>query len=68
MTLERLFQPGAFDVRTFGPARWPNEGNGYTTLEDSPGETGGRTIVFYRTEKEDRPASGPNNGPSPIVW
>lgn len=54
MTLERLFQPGAFDVRTFGPARWLNEGNGYTTLEDSPGETGGRNTVFYRTEKEDR--------------
>jgi len=54
MTLERLFQPGSFDVRAFGPARWLNEGNGYTTLEDSPGETGGRNIVFYRTEKEDR--------------
>lgn len=50
LTLERLFKPGEFASRGFGPARWLDNGDGYTTLENSEGEAGGRDIVYYRTE------------------
>ena len=54
LTLERLLRPGEFSSRGFGPARWLDGGSGYTTLETSEGETGGRDIVRYRTEDGTR--------------
>ena len=47
MTLERLCSPDEFRSEGFGPARWLEDGSGYTTLERSKGEAGGRDIVKY---------------------
>jgi dipeptidyl-peptidase 4 len=52
LTLDALHSPPAFRPERFGPARWLEDGTGYTTLEDSVEEAGGRDIVRYD------PASG----------
>ena len=36
-TLRQIFQKRAYRLRTFGPARWLDEGRSYTTLEDPSG-------------------------------
>ncbi|MCC6368798.1 MAG: S9 family peptidase [Bryobacterales bacterium] len=41
-TLRRLFAAGEFKAKTFGPARWMDFGNAYTTVEDG-------AIVRYHT-------------------
>lgn len=46
LTLERIFSSDEFELSRFGPARWLEDGNGYTILETSP-ETGGEDIVQY---------------------
>ena len=43
--LGRIFQDGAYDPPSFGPARWMADGAGYTTVEPSP--TGGSDLVRY---------------------
>ncbi len=46
--LERIFQAREYRSRSFGPARWIEEGRRYTTLE--PAASGeGRDIVTYET-------------------
>ncbi len=35
LTLERIFTDEEFETEDFGPARWLEDGSGYTTLEDS---------------------------------
>ena len=35
LTLERIFTSEEFKAEKFGPARWLEDGTGYTTLEDS---------------------------------
>ena len=35
LTLERIFDSGEFNAERFGPARWLEDGSGYTTLEAS---------------------------------
>ena len=35
LSLERIFTSKEFEVEDFGPARWLEDGSGYTTLEDS---------------------------------
>jgi len=47
LNLERIFSSDEFDPERFGPARWLEDGSGYTTLEDSEAETGGKDIVWY---------------------
>lgn len=47
LTLERIFSSKEFEGEKFGPARWLEDGTGYTTLEDSDGETTGKEIVRY---------------------
>jgi dipeptidyl-peptidase-4 len=47
--LHRVFGGSEFDGKGFGPARWLNEGEAYTTLEASPGSKGARDIVKYET-------------------
>jgi len=42
--LEREFQP-----KSFGPARWMNSGEAYTTLEPSPSFPGSTDLVRYQT-------------------
>ena len=35
LTLERIFDSNDFEPEKFGPARWLEDGSGYTTLEDT---------------------------------
>ena len=46
-TLRREFVEHAFAVKSFGPARWLNEGQAYTTLEPSPVVAGIKELVRY---------------------
>jgi len=39
LNLERIFSSDEFEPERFGPARWLEDGSGYTTLEDSEAET-----------------------------
>jgi dipeptidyl-peptidase-4 len=47
LTLERIFGEEEFEVETFGPARWLEDGSGYTTLEPSEGFEEAKDIVRY---------------------
>ena len=47
LTLQRIFMGGEFQVERFGPARWLEDGTGYTTLEPSPDFDRARDIVRY---------------------
>jgi dipeptidyl-peptidase-4 len=49
LTLERIFSSGEFNQERFGPARWIEEGNAYTTLESAPEYSGSREIIRYET-------------------
>ena len=46
-TLRREFVEHAFAVKSFGPARWLNGGQAYTTLEASVEATGGNELARY---------------------
>ncbi|HWX94900.1 MAG TPA: S9 family peptidase [Terriglobales bacterium] len=46
-TLRREFIEHAFAVKSFGPARWLNGGQAYTTLEVSLEATGGNELARY---------------------
>ncbi len=53
--IERIF--GAkkeFEVKTFGPAKWQDDGVSYTTLERSPENETAKDIVRYDTESGNR--------------
>ena len=47
LTLERIFSSDDFKAEKFGPARWLEDGTGYTTLEDSNSLEKGKDIVRY---------------------
>ena len=47
LTLERIFEEEEFEVETFGPARWLEDGSGYTTLEASVAAEEAKEIVHY---------------------
>ena len=47
LTLERLFSSSEFASEQFGPARWLEDGSGYTTVEASESSAGGQDIVRY---------------------
>jgi len=47
--LHRVFVGKEFDGKEFGPARWWNEGESYTTLETSTEVRGAKDIVKYDT-------------------
>lgn len=49
LTLERIFSSREFIGERFGPARWLDNGSGYTTLEPSQELKGGPDIVRYDT-------------------
>jgi dipeptidyl-peptidase 4 len=48
-SLDRIFAKKEFKAKTFGPARWLDEGKAYTTVEDSAAVKGGHDIVRYET-------------------
>ena len=50
LTLQRIFTDKEFKTEDFGPARWLKDGSGYTTLEESEGQEGGKDIVHYDPE------------------
>lgn len=43
-----------FEAKTFGPARWLDDGAAYTTLENSPATKGAKEIVRYDAESGRR--------------
>ena len=47
LTVERIFANEEFKTEKFGPARWLEDGSGYTTLEDSETLDEGSDIVRY---------------------
>ena len=47
LTLERIFEDEEFEVESFGPARWLEDGSGYTTLEASKEVEEAKEIVRY---------------------
>jgi len=54
LTLERIFRDREFQVATFGPARWVNDGSGYTTLEASAEFSDRKDIILYAPDTGDR--------------
>ena len=54
LNLERLYSTSEFSQERFGPARWIDDGKGYTTLERSEGEHKGRDIVRYESKSGKR--------------
>jgi dipeptidyl-peptidase-4 len=52
--LRRIFASGELLGQFFGPARWIENGNAYTTVERSPTVKGGADIVRYGTATGDR--------------
>ncbi len=54
LTLDRIFSSSEFRAERFGPARWLEDGSGYTTLEQSEAEVSGREIVKYNPKSGER--------------
>jgi dipeptidyl-peptidase 4 len=69
ITLERLYNSRDFAVERFGPARWLEDGSGYTLLErDASGtreivrydpESGERTVLVSATDLAPEPGAEP---------
>jgi dipeptidyl-peptidase 4 len=47
LTVDRLFGSREFSSQPFGPARWIDDGEAYTTVEPSVTSRGGKDIVRY---------------------
>jgi len=45
--LSRVFLKHEFSARSFGPSRWLNDGQAFTTVEPSPSTKGARELVQY---------------------
>ncbi len=54
LNLERIFSSAEFASERFGPARWVENGDGYTTLERSPNYQGARDVIRYETRTGER--------------
>ena len=54
LTLERIFASREFGQEFFGPARWLEDGSGYTTLEWSRRGVRGRNVVRHNPETGER--------------
>lgn len=54
LTLERIYSSTEFAGQPFGPARWIENGTGYTTLERSAARPGARDVVRYDTASGTR--------------
>ena len=53
-TLNAIFNQKEFEAKTFGPARWIDKGDRYTTVEPSVAVSGGQDIVEYETASGKR--------------
>ena len=56
LTLERIFTDEEFETEDFGPARWLEDGSGYTTLEESEDRTEGKDAEDKDAEDNDAEA------------
>jgi len=54
LTLERIFKNNEFKLNQFGPARWLEDGSGYTTLEASQDFTDAKNIIKYYPKTGER--------------
>jgi dipeptidyl-peptidase-4 len=54
LTLERIYKTNEFELNQFGPARWFEEGSGYTTLEESNKFPLAKDIIKYNPESGER--------------
>ena len=54
LTIDRIFQSGDFSQERFGPAKWLDGGDFYTTLEDSEEFPYARDIIQYKTTSGER--------------
>jgi dipeptidyl-peptidase-4 len=52
--LRRLFTPGDFSTKGFGPARWMEGGASYTTVEPAAGQSDVLEIIRYTTASGER--------------
>ncbi len=52
--LRRIFEAKEYDTKTFGPARWLDDGASYTTVEPSGSHAGKKDIVRYDTASGQR--------------
>ena len=52
--LHKIYASGDFQVKVFGPARWLNGGEAYTTVEPSTAQKGAADIVRYDTATGSR--------------
>jgi dipeptidyl-peptidase-4 len=52
--LHRIYASDDFQVKEFGPARWLDGGNSYTTVEPSAGQKGALDVVRYDTATANR--------------
>jgi dipeptidyl-peptidase-4 len=50
LTLERIYKDDEFSLKRFGPARWLEDGSGYTTLEESDAFPMAVNIIKYDPE------------------
>lgn len=50
LTLEAIYKNNEFDLNRFGPARWLENGSGYSTLEDSEKYANALDIVLHNPE------------------
>ncbi len=54
LTLERIYSSSELFGDRYGPARWLEDGSGYTTVEASEAVDGGRDIVRYNPATGER--------------
>ncbi len=54
LTLDKIFVAKEFDTKSFGPAKWLDDGSGYTVLEKSKEHEDAKEIVRYDTESGER--------------
>ncbi len=54
LSLERIFDGDDFVEESFGPARWLPDSSGYVIVEKSEGKAGGKDMVFYSPETEEK--------------
>ncbi len=54
LTLERIYKRNEFEKNQFGPARWLEDGSGYTTLEKSQEFADAKDIIKYNPKSGER--------------
>ena len=54
LTLERIYKTNEFQQNEFGPARWLEDGSGYTTLEASQKFANVKNIIKYTPKTGER--------------